>query len=88
MDFESRMEQKLDTLIESHGNLRVDVAGVSTKMDKLVGPDGNNGTIGTHEERLARIEGRQTFLAGGFGVAGVGIGAFFHWVAKRFLGIG
>lgn len=83
MGIEERIEQKLDDLLKEHSDLRVDVKGVSTKMDILVGPDGNNGTISEFKERLASLESRKDRAAGFFGAIGLVVGAFTHWAGDH-----
>lgn len=87
MGIEDRIETKIDALTKSHADLRVEVASIGTKMDKLVGEDGNNGTMSILEARVGKVEARQIFVAGGSAVVGLGVGAFLGAVFKKLMGV-
>lgn len=81
-----RVEQKIDDLTASVSDVRVKVEGIATKMDILVGPDGTDGVVKEHHQRLKSLEDRKLYESGFFGAAGVAAGMAFHWVVGKLAG--
>lgn len=81
-----RIEQKIDDMNQAQTELRVNTKGISTKMDLLLGPDGNNGIFGSISSRVKILEDRSAYTSGFFGAMGVAAGALFHWAVAKLLG--
>lgn len=78
---------KIDAQTQEMSDLRVDVKGIGTKMDILVGPDGNNGIVKDLKDRVKVVEGRQAYFAGVSGATGVGLGLVIKWAVGRIFGV-
>jgi hypothetical protein len=78
---------RIDAQTVTLNDLQVEVKGVSTKMDFIVGPDGNNGVISEFKDRLKTVEGRQVYFSGVSAATGVGLGLVLRWVASKMFGV-
>lgn len=62
------------------------LARLETKMDLLVGEDGNGGWKEDMEDRMRILEKRKNLRAGALGVTSAMIGGTLDWVAQHLLG--
>lgn len=70
-----RIEEKIDKLTEQSRLQGLDIRGISTKMDILVGPDGTNGELSDIKSRVRTVEKHQNYITGMFGLLGLLIGS-------------
>lgn len=59
------------------------LARIETKMDILVGRDGNGGRLSDLENRMRSVEHRKWKISGMSGVAGAGISYLVTWVIRH-----
>lgn len=59
------------------------LARIETKMDILVGQDGNGGRLNDMEHRLRAVERRKWRISGIAGVAGATISALLSWAFRH-----
>lgn len=61
------------------------LARIETKMDIIVGQDGNGGRLNDLENRMRSVERRKWRISGVAGVAGAGISSILAWAFRHFL---
>lgn len=61
-----------------------DLAEIKTKMNVVVGEDGNGGRIGDHEKRLRGVERRWWRAAGFYAAISLAAAMVFSWFKSHF----